>query len=691
MATQKRAAMIAPQIIIKPPLRKTSDVAQWRTALLSADMGRMKLLYDLYEDLLIDGVLSDSVDKRVNAVTNSPLVFLDNDGQEVPEIMEMIDSTDFEDLLKTIMEAQFWGRSGGEFSFVNGWMEFTKIPPKHIKLENHQILRNEYDDTGFDYLNDDFLLVLGKPREFGIFLKTAPYAIWKRGGFGDYAQWIELFGMPQRIGKYSSADSQTRQLLEYALEKAGSAPWAVIPKEADIETVNNTGTGASSTAHNDFRKACNEEMLITVLGQTMTTLDGSSLSQSKIHKQVEEGKNRADLRYTRRVLNWMVLPLLEKRGYPVKGGKFVFPEDTEPLKVADIVSLSKIVTMPVSFIRNKYGIPEPQEGEEIAGETENPTNTPQKLDENGNKIEEPIENADRNLFIRLFDFFAAAPASGAAKESFFANWKQRLTGNIRLSDDYTINFEKLFQQALKEIYGGDTSLVNTSLFDITNNAVQHAFTLEFSAEGDDWGKGNADFIQKFRQSGAEFSAFKAHTLTKEFIQQVYDAQGNQKPFKQYKADCLALKEQDIRHLRTQYNTAIKTSRAAINYRRYLATKHVYPNLEYMESRAKRKRADHLEYVGTILPIEHPWWLTHMPPGDWNCQCWVKPTNKKPTAVPTEETVDPVFANNPGQSGKFINYEATPYYTNTDEKLRMAIIALAVALEALRVEQENKEA
>ncbi|MEN6423289.1 MAG: phage head morphogenesis protein, partial [Smithella sp.] len=91
--TKKRASRpLITEIVIKPPQRKTSDVGQWRTALKSADMGRMKLLYDLYEDLLIDGVLADAVDKRIGAVTNSELTFQDADGQEVEEIVALIDS-----------------------------------------------------------------------------------------------------------------------------------------------------------------------------------------------------------------------------------------------------------------------------------------------------------------------------------------------------------------------------------------------------------------------------------------------------------------------------------------------------------------------------------------------------------------------------------------------------------------------
>lgn len=36
--------------------------------------------------------------------------------------------------------------------------------------------------------------------------------------------------------KYNTFDPQSRELLKQALEEAGSAPYLVIPKEADIET-----------------------------------------------------------------------------------------------------------------------------------------------------------------------------------------------------------------------------------------------------------------------------------------------------------------------------------------------------------------------------------------------------------------------------------------------------------------------
>ena len=362
---KSKEQLVIHQIVVKTPQRKVYDVGNWRTALSSADNGRTKQLYDLLDDIMIDGVLSDAVQKRIDAVTNSELTFQNAAGEEVEEIADLMDTTAWEDLLTEILKKKIYGRSGIEMTFNDGF-NVEPIPAKHINLKNRTILRQDTDEIGIPYEGDSQLLILGKDRDFGLLLKAAPYAIYKRGGFGDWSQWIELFGMPQRIGKYNTYDPESRKLLEEAFDKAGSAPYVVIPKEADVETKEG-GTGSGSS-YNEFRQANNEEMLITILGQTMTTVQGEKGARSlgEVHKEVEEGKNKSDLRYVQRVLNQKVLPMLEARGYPVAGGKFIFPKAAEQLSVAEVVQLSDIMDIPQSYLHEKYSIPVPKDGEPVA-------------------------------------------------------------------------------------------------------------------------------------------------------------------------------------------------------------------------------------------------------------------------------------------------------------------------------------
>jgi phage gp29-like protein len=150
---------------------------------------------------------------------------------------------------------------------------------------------------------------------------------------------------------------------------SGAAPYAVIPDSTHVETVTNTGNGFSGHSYDQFRKSCNEEILITVLGQTLTTVQGDRGARSlgDVHKQVEEGINMSDMRFVQRILNSRVRPFMESRGLPVAGGKFVFPKAAGPLSVADMVQLSSIMPVPTSFLHEKYGIPVPKDGEPVAG------------------------------------------------------------------------------------------------------------------------------------------------------------------------------------------------------------------------------------------------------------------------------------------------------------------------------------
>ena len=104
--------IVVQQIVVQAPQRRVYDIGDWRSALRSADNGRPKYLYDLFEDILIDGVLADAINKRIEAVLNAEVVFMNARGQEEPAIAAMIDTTAWETLIREIMHRLFYGRAG---------------------------------------------------------------------------------------------------------------------------------------------------------------------------------------------------------------------------------------------------------------------------------------------------------------------------------------------------------------------------------------------------------------------------------------------------------------------------------------------------------------------------------------------------------------------------------------------------
>lgn len=660
--TPKVPSTIVQDLVVKPVRRNVWEASAWRSALRSADYGRTTMLYDMYDDMLLDPYLSHGVDKRTDAVALADLTFTDGKGKPVEVMDDLMDTIAFEDLVKEIAKSRFYGRSAVELSFDDNGLTASAIPAKHISLERKGIILDLANEERIvSYEGERSLIVAGKPRNWGLILKGIPYAIFKRGGFGDWAQWIELFGMPMRIGKYNSYDQAARRVLEQALEQAGAASYILVPDGAEIDIRETKAT--SGTSFDEFRKACNEEILISLLGQTLTTIAGDKGARSlgEVHLEVEESLHKSDQRYVQRILNSQVVPFLEERGLPVAGGRFVFPGSVEQTSVNDLVQLAQLMPIPESYLRDRYGIPAPTDDEPTAGkkeETKEDKEEQEETREEETKEEKKLQDDEPEASKKKAPMAPRAP------------WPERLmysiTGEINLGDnDYTININKLFEQGLKEVYGEALvdkakKTLSPSLFKIANDPLQHAVDTAFAAP--EFGRPEQGFLNQFKYNTSVFAAFKAHAEQELLVSMLLDEEGNLRSFSQFKKACKKINlEWNEQWLRTEYNTAVRSARAAANYQDALRVKDTYPNLEYLQSNARDKRPEHLGWVGTILPVDHPWWDTHLPPSEWNCKCSFRPTDKAATGVPSEEhDTPPVFKNNPGKTAEFIRLNKHPY-------------------------------
>lgn len=628
--TKASKPIVVQQIVVQAPQRRVYDIGDWRSALRSADNGRPKYLYDLFEDIMIDGVLADAINKRIEAVLNAEVVFMNARGQEEPAIAAMIDTTAWETLIREIMHRLFYGRAGVELFFNSGF-HVEPIKPKYIDLDNCQILLNDTGDRSVPYDQDPNLLVVGRPGDYGLLLKAAPYAIWKRGGFGDYAQWIERFGMPQRIGKYNTFDPQSRELLKQALEEAGSAPYLVIPKEADIETKEvNRGSGSS---FNEFRQATNEEMLITILGQTLTTIQGERGARSlgEVHLQVEDSKHTSDLRFVQRTLNERLLPVLETCGLPVKGGRFVYPKAADPLSVDEIVKLSTIIDIPAAFIHDKYSIPMPDKGEVIAGEKSNMVLGSHL--ETDTDVEEKVRNADnRNIWRRLWDFFVKAPQGGAFDGTALMRMQdsdtleERLMGRVAASQPAfdTELFRFLSEDLLKAVQPEADSIGNADIgvvYGVRDDALQTAMEINLF----------------------QFSAAKTLAELQE-LNRLFRESSNFADFEREARKICTAFNRDWQ--RTEYDTALLTAEAASTYRRLMGKTKLFPYWEYRTVGDDRVRPSHRQLEGIVLPYNDARWKKIFPPNDWRCRCRVVPRMahevKKETVEASQQRVDEFF-------------------------------------------------
>lgn len=340
-------------IVVRPIIRQSQDIRKWRDALKAAEMimGRRVMLYDLYDEILLDGVAKDLIDKRILGVTKNELIYVDRNGEEDENTSNLMKSSNGRRLRKEVQYQKACGITLVEMGKNDDdSLHIYVIPRKHILPKIGKVVWEQYGYDGYNYREGNFartVLEVGKYDDLGYILQVCPYVIYKRGGFGDWAQYAQIFGMPFRKGTYDGYNEIARIQLEQALEKAGSAAYAVIPEGSNIEFLEQKGTQGSANLYDMLRKACNEEMSITVLGQSATTIKqaGAMNSNDETHEQTEDDINEDDRADELAVFNEKVKPILINLGFNLDpNGKFIHkPEEekTDPTEFATVADIVK--------------------------------------------------------------------------------------------------------------------------------------------------------------------------------------------------------------------------------------------------------------------------------------------------------------------------------------------------------------
>ena len=361
---------IVSKIEIREVVRDSKDIRTWRNAMMYAESitnPNRQPLYDLYHDILLDAYLTALINKRINAVLNQPIKLINKKG-EVEHITRMVQSEGFLSIIADLLHTKFWGSTLIEFNFDpdNHSVIGHLVDRRHVKPAKKIVCRYPADMEGISYDKPPYkhyTLEAGRPDDLGLLLKAAPLVLYKRGVLADWSQFAEIFGMPFRKGTYNGFDDNARHKLEVAIKNSGSAAWAIIPEGTDIEFIPNNSSG-SSQLYDELRKACNNELSVLILGQTLTTDQGERGARSlgEVYYEVQEMINSEDRIFILNTLNEKLLPLLQYHGYDTQDGKFVFDEvetiDTSESLDMDI-KLDAQIPIDDDYFYEKYNIPKP--------------------------------------------------------------------------------------------------------------------------------------------------------------------------------------------------------------------------------------------------------------------------------------------------------------------------------------------
>jgi SPP1 gp7 family putative phage head morphogenesis protein len=433
--------------------------------------------------------------------------------------------------------------------------------------------------------------------------------------------------MPFRKGTYNNYDDYTRKQLEQALEQSGGAPWVVIPKDGNIEYIENHANG-DGRLYKLLRDACNEEILIGILGQTMTTVSGSSRAQSQTHKEVEISVNKNDRRFIQRILNQKFLPILEARGYPVKDGKFDFPEAESDLTLIqrfDIDSqLNELIDIDEDYFYETYGVPKPT-GNLAKRNPLKPLNTgvPGEITVPVKPPGDKTKARSKFKSLRdLFSFFQKTPTVGLSNPR---------SGGIKYPQNIlapSLDTNKIIERIAQQIYSGKfpESQTDPELHQMIGDLLMQGLKDNVK----DFDQVTVDqeqltrWINMQQNNIYKFAMAKSFDEMKAMRDRVIDPDsGKIKPYTEYQQEVTAIDEDYNRNwMATEYDAVVRGTVMGMKWQDIEETKEEKPFLEYVTAGDDRVREEHEELEGTIEPVDSPFWEEFYPPNGWNCRCSV---------------------------------------------------------------------
>ena len=359
----------------------------------AGDVRRQAELFDQIEER--DGHIIGEIGKRKNVILDVAYQFTPatddaRDAKIADAAQEMLDNiTDWADVMVSLQDAVGKGFSALELEWDSSEgqavvRDLNFIEQKRLLftdgsgiLSRTPRLITDYDSMGTEIPAWKTILhqyggKSGHPTRSGIHRICAWWYLFKNYAIKDWVVFCEVYGMPLRLGKYDpGASDADKDALEIAVRVLGSDAAGIISKSTDIEFITGSKGSVSADLYKDLASFGNKEISKAILGATLTAdVDGKgSYAASNTHNEVRLDLMRADARaVAATVRNQLIRPWVGfNYGWdtpvPRYAPNFKESEDLErKAKVVD--TLADRIDIPCAWIREEFGIPAPEEGEE---------------------------------------------------------------------------------------------------------------------------------------------------------------------------------------------------------------------------------------------------------------------------------------------------------------------------------------
>ncbi len=209
----------------------------------------------------------------------------------------------------------------------------------------------------------------GLPVRGGLARLAAVAIMCKSFALTDWMRFGELLGIPFRLGKYGpGASEEDIGTLLSALASLQSDGAGAVPDSMSLELVTAPSGQGAAEFHRTLADWIDRQVSKGVLGQTMTSDDGSSRSQAEVHDRVRQDIREDDAIQLAETLQrdlvdpWTALNF----GAEAEPPRLSLPAPDPDRRKAVLEALEALVPLGArvdeSWARAQFGIPDPEEG-----------------------------------------------------------------------------------------------------------------------------------------------------------------------------------------------------------------------------------------------------------------------------------------------------------------------------------------
>lgn len=328
------------QIAQKSLSRVRQDVGSWNTALTmarKADKPKRALLYNLYDEISIDGLLRSQISNRFLKSLSNVFIVSDKNGKENEVVTALLqDKIWVNEINKAILETRTHGHSVIELIPTGDGetkdLRCNLIPRQNIEPREGLFYPDYSEDKFVEYRTMKeygiSILEFGNPNDLGLLNSAVPHVLFKRFAQSCWSELCEIAGIPPRVMKTDTQNIAMLRRAERMMKEMGAAAWFVIDEGEKIEWAE--ASKADGGVYERLMTFCNNEISMLISGAVMgqDTKNGGRSKEFAMQETLQTLVD-SDLSLIEQYWNSLVLPALANIGIVPSDLVFSYPESKD--------------------------------------------------------------------------------------------------------------------------------------------------------------------------------------------------------------------------------------------------------------------------------------------------------------------------------------------------------------------------